>query len=117
MQITESLAGTTGHGDPVETRVAAVSQAFTAMGQPAPPHMIAEAKKSAVEKLVGAKGPNHWVLAKRIMTDGGKVQVTRYSWGTKETTSPIALELFCQVYGGFVAVTELDLLSATKAWK
>jgi hypothetical protein len=117
MLITESLAGTTGAGDPVEARTAATVQAYTLMGQPVPPKEIAAARKMAVAALVGDKGNNHWVLAKRILTDGGKVSVTRYSWGTKETTSPIALDLFFQVYGGFVAVNELDPLSAALPWK
>jgi len=116
LMITEKLASTTGANDPIAARMQAVTQAYSAMNMVAPQNALDSARAAAIAQLVGDVRPNHWVLARRISFPGGQVRITRYSYGTKETTSPIDADIFYRIYGGFIAVNERDLFSASRDW-
>lgn len=118
LMITEVLATTIGDTDPIEARVGATTAAYTAMGQQPPAHVIATARAQAITALAGS-ATNHWVLVKRIDIDPvtQKVRLTRYSYGTKATTAPLDIDVFKMIYGGFIAVTELEPVGAAAAWQ
>jgi hypothetical protein len=116
LMITEKLATTTGGTDPIAGRVQAVSDAYGALGQVAPQATLDNARRAAIATLVGDVRPNHWVLARSIALAGGQVRVRRYSYGTKETTSPIDADIFYRIYGGFIAVNERELHFAARDW-
>jgi hypothetical protein len=110
LQVTEKMAATVGANDPVQTRVFAATQAYTNVGQAVPPDAAQTARRLAIASLVGSEGSNHWVLAKEIiMRDDGKIQIRRYSFGTKDITAPLERNLFFSIYGGFVAASERDI--------
>lgn len=116
LMITEKLASSVGAVDPIDAAVGATRQAFQLMNVPVPANALDTARKQAIANLAGT-GTNHWVMAKRIdVTPQRKVSVVRYSYGTKEATAPIDLDVFLSIYGGFVAINELNPEAASAAF-
>lgn len=116
LMITEKLASSLGNVDPIDAAVGATRQAYQLMNVPVPPQAIAQARTQAIANLAGT-GTNHWVMAKKItLSPNNKVSVVRYSYGTKDATAPIDLDVFLGIYGGFVAIHDLDPAAASAAW-
>lgn len=106
--VSEKYTQTSGDQDPIEAALAPMRDIGA--------HNLEGMRKNLIAQMVGGK-TNHWVLAKEIHLGGdGSVRITRYSWGAKGTTAPISRELFYQIYGGFIAVSTLDVSSAVAAW-
>jgi len=93
--VSEKYTQTSGTEDPLEKRLAP----WRDLGVP----NLEAMRESSIKQVVGSES-NHWILVKEIRISGGTVRITRYSWGSKDTTAPISLELFYTIYAGFVAV-------------
>lgn len=106
--VSEKYTQTSGDRDPIEAALDPFRGMQGANLDAMRPNLVAQ--------LVGGR-MNHWVLAKEIHLGGdGTVRITRYSWGKKDTTAPISRELFYTIYGGFVAVSTLDVHAAVANW-
>lgn len=86
--------------------------------------LMVGAKFAAAPKACGAAtaqtadAGHHWLLAKDIiLSHDGKISIVRYAAGRKARTAPIALEVFLNLYGGFVAINELGPAEASAAWQ
>ena len=53
---------------------------------------------------IKAQNFNHWVLAKDISVEGGRVKLCVYTWGGQyDVKAELTMEAFANCYGGFVA--------------
>jgi hypothetical protein len=106
--VSEKYTQTSGDEDPVEKVMAPLRQ----VGAP----NLEALRQNMIGQVVGAES-NHWILVKEIhLSGGGTVQITRYSWGGKDTTAPISLDLFYTIYAGFIAVSPLNVQEAVATW-
>jgi hypothetical protein len=107
LMVSEKYTQTSGDEDPIEKSLAPMR----ALNAP----NLDQMRESLITQMVGNRC-NHWILVKEIHLSQDTVRITRYSWGAKATTAPISRELFYKIYGGFIAVSELDVQSAVANW-
>lgn len=108
--VSEKYTQTSGDTDPIERAL----EPMRRIG--APQSSLESMRRNLIGQMVGTE-TNHWILVKELHLSDDMVRITRYSWGKKDTTAPIPRDLFYTIYGGFVAVSTMDVHAAVAAWR